>query len=283
MLSRLAALADRTGCTVLLLRHLNKAKGGDPLYRGGGSIGIVGAARAGLLVAPDPDAPERRVLASVKSNLGPAPESLAYRLVGEGEFGVARVQWEGQTGHTARTLLAEPSDDDGAATEAEGWLTDYLTEQGAVSSKTAKVDAGKAGIRDRTLQRAAKSLGVSVESRGFPRVTWWQLPSRDSDVTDTPASQKLGATGATGGDLHKQNGATEPNSQSRQRFETGATDAETPPGGLSPHSPGQTDRVRQIVARASAGRYPICAECGKPMAAGQTEIHLSCQDIGAAS
>ena len=43
VLSRLAALADRTGCTVLLLRHLNKAKGGDPLYRGGGSIGIVGA------------------------------------------------------------------------------------------------------------------------------------------------------------------------------------------------------------------------------------------------
>ena len=78
VLSRLASVADRTGCTVLLLRHLNKAKGGDPLYRGGGSIGIVGAARAGMLVAADPDDPERRVLASVKSNLGPPPESQAY-------------------------------------------------------------------------------------------------------------------------------------------------------------------------------------------------------------
>ena len=46
VLSRLAALADRTHCTVLLLRHLNKAKGSDPLYRGGGSIGIVGAAQS---------------------------------------------------------------------------------------------------------------------------------------------------------------------------------------------------------------------------------------------
>ncbi|MGH3584576.1 MAG: AAA family ATPase, partial [Mycobacterium sp.] len=63
VLSRLAGVADRTGCTVLLLRHLNKAKGGDPMYRGGGSIGIVGAARAGMLVAADPDDPERRVLA----------------------------------------------------------------------------------------------------------------------------------------------------------------------------------------------------------------------------
>ena len=127
MLSRLAAVADRTGCTVLLLRHLNKASGRDPLYRGGGSIGIVGAARAGLLVASDPDDPERRVLASVKSNLCPAPDSLAYRLVDAGDHGVARVQWEGHTDHTAHSLLAEPRDDDkGATTEAEQWLHDYL-------------------------------------------------------------------------------------------------------------------------------------------------------------
>jgi hypothetical protein len=44
VLSRLAEFADRTRCTILLLRHLNKSKSGDPMYRGGGSIGIVGAA-----------------------------------------------------------------------------------------------------------------------------------------------------------------------------------------------------------------------------------------------
>jgi RecA-family ATPase len=41
VLSRLSALAERTDCTVLLLRHLNKGVGRNPLYRGGGSIGIV--------------------------------------------------------------------------------------------------------------------------------------------------------------------------------------------------------------------------------------------------
>jgi putative DNA primase/helicase len=220
VLSRLAALADRTGCTVLLLRHLNKAAGRDPLYRGGGSIGIVGAARAGLLVAPDPDDSERRVLASVKSNLGPTPDSLTYRLVEAGDYGVARVQWEGQTAHTARTLLSEPhDDDDGAKSEAVRWLEDYLAEQGAAPSKTAKAEAAKAGIRERTLQRAVNSLGVTVESRGFPRVTWWTLPNGATGL----GSQNLGATGATGDDLHKQNGATGPNPQSRQLFETGAT------------------------------------------------------------
>lgn len=106
-LSALAKLADRTRCTVLLLRHLNRSSGRDPLYRGGGSIGIVGAARAGLLVASDPDDAERRVLASIKSNLAPAPHSLSYRLLrAVGNPAVARVSWEGVTELTAATLLA---------------------------------------------------------------------------------------------------------------------------------------------------------------------------------
>jgi hypothetical protein len=262
VLSRLAALADRTGCTVLLLRHLNKASGRDPLYRGGGSIGIVGAARARMLVAPDPDDPERRILASTKSNLGPAPDSLAYRLVGSGDYGVARVQWEGHTAHTARTLLSEPTDDDGAKSEAERWLQDYLTEQGAAASKKAKAEAAKAGISPRTLQRAVGSLGVIVESRGFPRVTWWQLPIGATDL----GSQNLGATGATGDDQHEHDGATAPNPQSRQLFETGATVADdqselfdsVPPSRELPPSEtvpsGLTDRVREALAKARDGQ-----------------------------
>ena len=272
VLSRLATLADRTGCTVLLLRHLNKAGGRDPLYSGGGSIGIVGAARAGLLVAPDPDDPDRRVLASVKSNLGPAPESLAYRLVGEGEFGVAKVQWEGQTSHTARSLLAEPSaDDDGAGTEAEQWLSDYLTEQGAAKSRDIKAAAAKAGIRERTLKRASQSLGVIVESRDFPRVTWWSLPSRATAAKTTPASQNLGPTGPTGDDLHEHNGPTSPKSQSGQHLETGPTAETAPPGAPTDRTPGYTERVREALSRAHNGlppplagatRKPFCAGCG---------------------
>ena len=273
VLSRLAELADRTGCTVLLLRHLNKATGRDPLYRGGGSIGIVGAARAGLLVAADPDEPERRVMATVKSNLGPSPESLMYRLIGAGDYGVARVQWEGATAHTARSLLSGPSDDEdgGALTEAEQWLTDYLESQGgAAPSKDVKAEAGKVGIRERTLQRAVKSLALTVDGRGFPRVTFWQLPSPASGANaarSTPATQNLGATGATGDDQRKQVGATGQESQSRQPRETGATGVQTAsrdgqrspmrdkpqgvaPGAPTPRTPGMTDRVQQIVERA---------------------------------
>ena len=71
----LADMAGRTGCCVIVLRHLNKTPGLSPVYRGGGSIGIVGAARAGFVLSIDAadDTGTSRVLAPVKCNLGPEP------------------------------------------------------------------------------------------------------------------------------------------------------------------------------------------------------------------
>jgi hypothetical protein len=66
VMGRLSAMAEHTGCTVLMLRHLNKGEKTDPMYRGGGSIGIIGAARGGMLLARDPD--DRNVLFSPRPN-----------------------------------------------------------------------------------------------------------------------------------------------------------------------------------------------------------------------
>src|SRR5262249_12982879 len=82
VLAPLAALASETGVAVLVIRHLNKTPSRNHLYRGGGSIAIIGAARSGLLVAPDPDDQEgkRRVLVSTKSNLSERAEALTYAI-----------------------------------------------------------------------------------------------------------------------------------------------------------------------------------------------------------
>src|SRR5262249_46977276 len=104
----LKALAEETAAAVVLVRHLTKALGGSPLYRGGGSIGIIGAARMGWLIATDPDDDARRVLAVSKSNLASMPSALAYRLVDDDQHQCARVQWLGTTDHTATSLLASP-------------------------------------------------------------------------------------------------------------------------------------------------------------------------------
>lgn len=108
LLSDLGRLADRTGCAIVSVRHLNKTPGGNPLYRGGGSIGIVGIARSGMLVAPDPNDRDgvRRVLAMTKQNLSAPCRSLAYRI--EEVNGVAIIRWDAEVDMTAAELLAGP-------------------------------------------------------------------------------------------------------------------------------------------------------------------------------
>ena len=70
-LTPVVRLADQTNTAFLAIRHLVKSGGRHRLYRGSGSIGIIGAARSGFLVANSPDDPNMRVLCHTKCNLGP--------------------------------------------------------------------------------------------------------------------------------------------------------------------------------------------------------------------
>ena len=78
LMSEFKSLAERTGAAVVVVRHLNKTAGVSAVYRGGGSIGITGAARGVILAGKHPYDSDRRVLAVVKSNLGPRPMSRVY-------------------------------------------------------------------------------------------------------------------------------------------------------------------------------------------------------------
>jgi hypothetical protein len=181
VLARLAALADNTGCTILLLRHLNKSKT-DALYRGGGSIGIIGAARVGLLAATDPDNSDLRVLAPLKNNLAASMPSLTYRLVPDDLYDVARVQWVGESPCDAADLL-EPDDESMALTETQQWVEDYLLQEGRCRSKDVKDAGKKEGFSQSSIDRAARKLNVRCESQGFPRLTFWSLPTWSGHVS----------------------------------------------------------------------------------------------------
>jgi len=108
VLASMAYMAARTGAAVLIVRHLRKGAG-SALDKGSGSIGIIGAARAGMLVAPDPEDDGRRILAMTKSNLAKMPDALAYRLVNDELCGAARVVWDGASRHTANDLVRRGS------------------------------------------------------------------------------------------------------------------------------------------------------------------------------
>jgi hypothetical protein len=198
----LARIAADTGCTILVLRHLNKAKGGNPLYRGGGSIAIVGAARVGLLVAKCPTDDDETLCAFAvqKNNLSAKPETLTYRIV-ECVNGAGKVQWVGSTDRPIRDLLADAErdpDDDGRGTdvytvthECEIWLEDFLTDKSAKRPEVMAAGTARPpgpGFNESAIRRAAGKLNVVIrDSATFPRFTWWSLPDHSRlNLDDAP-------------------------------------------------------------------------------------------------
>jgi hypothetical protein len=183
-LAPLAGLAERTEASVLVVRHLNKAAANNPLYRGGGSIGIVGAARMAFVVGIDPQDENRRVMASTKNNLATAPPSLMFGLE-EAESGSVKLKWLGRSEVSAKDLLATPQDREhsDARSEAVEFLEDILA-AGPVPSSQVKKEAEEAGISERTLARGKKRVGVIAfregESGGRGKGQWlWKLPLFD--------------------------------------------------------------------------------------------------------
>ncbi|MBI5197931.1 MAG: AAA family ATPase [Nitrospirae bacterium] len=174
-LGPLAKMAEEVGVAVLVVRHLNKSGSGQSIYRGGGSIGIIGAARSALLIAKDPQDENRRVLAGIKNNLAPMPESLVFHI--DGTDGASRIVWGGASTHTADSLLAIPvsPEERSALDEAQDFLRDLLSD-GPVEVKEIQKQIRGAGIAERTLHRAKKVLGVHARKQGYKPSVWvWFL------------------------------------------------------------------------------------------------------------
>lgn len=172
-------LAAETGAAIVIVRHLNKNGGGNPLYRGGGSIGIVGAARSGLLVARDPGDPDKRVLASTKCNLAPEPRSITYHIEQIGAS--SAVVYDGVSEYDAASALSGNAI---ARDEAEAFLLNALAD-GPLSANEVKKLAREEGIAERTLFRAKKKAGIVAKQRGHHAGWVWALPDDANDSTHT--------------------------------------------------------------------------------------------------
>jgi hypothetical protein len=178
-LMHLARLAAETNACVVVIRHLNKSGGGHALYRGTGSIGIIGAARVGLLVGVHPTEPTLRVLSVTKCNLAPEAPSLGFRLVPDELHRCSRVAWEGAVDISADQLLAMPSgngEDRSKVDEAVEFLRECLAD-GPMPATEVRRAARQCGIADITLNRAKKPAGAeSVKSASFGPGAWvWRL------------------------------------------------------------------------------------------------------------
>ncbi len=214
-----------TGASVLLVTHTNRMDSKNPRDRYGISGELRKKARMTLYAQRNDE--NCLVVGPEKSNIaGRTPASMftidpvqVFPPTDDTDGTVPRLCYVGDSEKTAREIVAELSDSQHAdedredRTEAEAWLEDYLTQQGTTASAEVKKAARKVGISERTVKRASSSIGVISESVGFPRVTYWSMPS-DSGATGTPHHSESGPTGPTGRDLHKQNGPTGADSQS---------------------------------------------------------------------
>lgn len=176
-LAPLHRMAEERRCAVLVVAHLNKAKGADPQHRTGGSIAIPAAVRSALLLARDPEDPDgdrgaQRVLAHHKCNVGPQAESLTCTvesivLEGGGGPEAPRLRITGTSEVSAGDLLSVPSGEERTERdEAADFLRAEL-EAGPQEANEILKAARKAGISETTLRRAKRSLGVESRRAGF--------------------------------------------------------------------------------------------------------------------
>jgi RecA-family ATPase len=169
-LTPLARMAERTGVAVLVVRHLNKQQGGKALYRGGSSIGIIGAARSGLVVEAHPDNDDLRVLAVSKSNLAEKPASLTYSIT-TAENNAAKVQWGKATNLNADDILNPDTSEVG---KAKTWLATKLRDM-PLPATTVLDEAEAEGISKKTLYRAKDALGAESKKDGLGNTWRWHL------------------------------------------------------------------------------------------------------------
>ena len=158
---RLAEVAERTGCAVILIGHLNKAAGGQSAYRGLGSIDFRAAARSVLLIGRVKREPNVRVIIHDKSSLAPEGKPVAFCLDPETGF-----EWIGEYDITADELLSGAGGNTATKTEqAERLILDLLADGKELASEDIVKAAAEAGISERTVQNAKRNMGGILGAR----------------------------------------------------------------------------------------------------------------------
>ena len=170
---RLAEVAERTACAVILIGHLNKAAGGQNAYRGLGSIDFRAAARRVLLIGRVKREPNIRVIVHDKSSLAPEGKPMAFCLDPETGF-----EWVGEYDITADELLSGAGGNTATKTEqAETLILDLLADENEMTSEEVMKAAAEVGISERTLKTARRNLETRIEVKRRGNQWYYRLKS----------------------------------------------------------------------------------------------------------
>lgn len=166
-LSKLKNVAEKTGCAIVIIGHLNKKAGGKLDYRGLGSIDIQAAARSVLLIGKHEDYPNYRFVAQQKNNLAPLGQTLGFTLVD----GVVR--WLGPFPISAEELSTGESDKRKSKERVAIKIIANLLVYGRKPSELIFKHCADEGISERTVNNAKKKLNIKAIRQN--NAWYWEL------------------------------------------------------------------------------------------------------------
>ena len=159
---KLGMIAEKTGCAIVLIGHLNKSSGTQSTYRGLGSIDIMAAVRSLLFIGKVKKDPTTRVLIHEKSSLAPPGETMAFKLGDEEGF-----RWVGAYEISADDLL---DGEEGKPTETKlqrgtKLIYELLADGNAVTIRELDEKAKAQGISQRTMREARSRMKEELDYR----------------------------------------------------------------------------------------------------------------------
>lgn len=170
MTKHLGQVAERTGCAIVLIGHMNKNAGGKVAYRGMGSIDFFAVARSVLLVGRVKGQENRRAMIQIKNNLAERGHAKSFVLT-DGVF-----TWKGDCDITEDELAGGFAPKTSKQEEAKDLLVSLscTTKEAALSQIQEK--ARDRGISWRTMEMVKKEL--QIKSKKVNNAWYWILDSK---------------------------------------------------------------------------------------------------------
>lgn len=162
VMSQLEAIAEKYGCAVVLIGHMNKS-GKKAQYKGLGSIDITAAARSVLFVGRRDNDKRKRCIITIKSNLAPEGRAVLFS-VGD------QLVWEGfddiDISMVCSDMVSTENYKQSKVEQAESLLIDLFKTHNEIKSTEAEEIAKEHGICKRILDTAKKNLRISSRKSG---------------------------------------------------------------------------------------------------------------------
>lgn len=196
-LDPLVELADRAGCAILGLTHVNKgAKKKSPLERVNGSVAIGALSRIAWIVARDEsrngEAAPCSVLVRAKSNIGPVEGGFSYHIdavdIQVDQASIAhssKVAWDGALEGSPREILVDAEGGSAGREDRKEQAANFLTDVLATGPKpTNQIEqlAKDVGLSWATVRRASDELGVKKFRPAGEHRWLWSLDGGTSSI-----------------------------------------------------------------------------------------------------